>query len=276
MLGELSEVTVLGMSGTDLLGRVLYLAVVVAIAAVVERLVARVSRRLLDASSVPSASIFVNILRGMVWVFALVTVLKPVFGIDPTSLVAALGITSVVISFGLQDTVSNIFSGLGLMVGRVVAPGDCVEVSGFRGMVRDVNWRHTTVEDRFGNVQIIPNSVLNKTSFKRFSDAQRGSCGLAFDVAPGWDLSEVAREASAAVREETAPLLRPGTEPSVSYASIDAWGAHGTVWLNVRDDVTFSSALDAAARALGGREWLACAVRPLAEPRRDVAEGVRG
>ena len=121
--------------------KVVYLAVAAVVTLVVDRGVTRVARRVLDASSIPSASIFVNIIRGVIWAFGLLSVLEPVFGIKATAFVAALGVTSVVLSFGLQDTVSNVFSGLGLMLGKVVQPGDYVSVGGFEGFVTDVNWR---------------------------------------------------------------------------------------------------------------------------------------
>lgn len=113
--------------------KVVYLAVAAVVTLVVDRGVTRVARRVLDASSIPSASIFVNIIRGVIWAFGLLSVLEPVFGIKATAFVAALGVTSVVLSFGLQDTVSNVFSGLGLMLGKVVQPGDYVSVGGFEG-----------------------------------------------------------------------------------------------------------------------------------------------
>ncbi|MGN0076865.1 MAG: mechanosensitive ion channel family protein [Parafannyhessea sp.] len=245
------------MDWNDLLGRVVYLAVAVAVTALVDRGVTRVTRRVLDASSIPSASIFVNIIRGVIWAFGLLSVLEPVFGIKATAFVAALGVTSVVLSFGLQDTVSNVFSGLGLMLGKVVQPGDYVEVAGFEGFVTDVNWRHTTVQDRLGNQQIIPNSVLNKTAFTRKSASTAGSCGVDFLVRPDADLAAVTAEV---VRDATAALAGvadPAYEVSVSFTGMDAYGTHGTVWMHVKDDATFSAAQDRVARVLQGRPWLA-------------------
>lgn len=242
---------------TDVWGRVLYLTVAVVITALVDRGVARVTRRVLDASSIPSASIFVNIIRGVIWALGLLSVLEPVFGIKATAFVAALGVTSVVLSFGLQDTVSNVFSGLGLMLGKVVQPGDYVEVAGFAGFVTDVNWRHTTVRDRLGNQQIIPNSVLNKTAFTRKSASTAGSCGIDFLVRPDADLAAVTAEV---VRDATAALegvADPAYEVSVSFAGMDAYGTHGTVWVHVKEDETFSAAQDRVTRVLQGRPWLA-------------------
>jgi small-conductance mechanosensitive channel len=245
------------MDWSDFWGRVIYLTVAVAITALVDRGVTRVTRRVLDASSIPSASIFVNIIRGVIWAFGLLSVLEPVFGIKATAFVAALGVTSVVLSFGLQDTVSNVFSGLGLMLGKVVQPGDYVDVTGFEGFVRDVNWRNTTVRDRLGNLQIIPNSVLNKTAFTRKSASTAGSCGVDFVARPDADLTAVTADV---VRDATAALAGvadPAYEVSVSFAGMDAYGTRGTVWVHVKEDATFSAAQDRVTRVLQGRPWLA-------------------
>ena len=68
------------------------------------------------------ASIFNNLVRAVVWIFALLSVLEPVFNIQPTAFVAALGVTGVAISLGLQDTISNVIGGISLMAGEEVGP----------------------------------------------------------------------------------------------------------------------------------------------------------
>ena len=60
--------------------KVVYLAVAAVVTLVVDRGVTRVARRVLDASSIPSASIFVNIIRGVIWAFGLLSVLEPEIG----------------------------------------------------------------------------------------------------------------------------------------------------------------------------------------------------
>lgn len=237
--------------------KVVYLAVAAVVTLVVDRGVTRVARRVLDASSIPSASIFVNIIRGVIWAFGLLSVLEPVFGIKATAFVAALGVTSVVLSFGLQDTVSNVFSGLGLMLGKVVQPGDYVSVGGFEGFVTDVNWRSTIVRDRLGNDQVIPNSVLNKTAFTRKGASSLGCCGVDVLVRPDADLTSVSEEVRRLATEALGELADDAFEVGVTFSGFDAYGTRGTVWLHVRPDVAFGTAQDRVARVLQGRPWLA-------------------
>ena len=107
-----------------LLAKGLTVAAAVVVALVVQHFALRLARRALEASDVPSASIFLNILRALIWSLAVLSILQPVFGMDPSGFVTALGVASVAISLGLQDTISNLISGLSLMAGKVIKPGD--------------------------------------------------------------------------------------------------------------------------------------------------------
>ena len=100
--------------------KLILLAVVLIVAALIDKALTKVVRRMLDKSQVPNASIFVNILRVVVWVFAIGTLLQPVFGINPTTLFTALGIGGLAVSLGLKDTIANVIGGLGLMLGRAI------------------------------------------------------------------------------------------------------------------------------------------------------------
>ena len=79
-------------------GKLIWLAVVLAVVFAADRVISRVLRRVLDSSQIPSASIFVNLTRVTIWVTGTAMVLQPVFGINPTTLVTALGGRDCVVS----------------------------------------------------------------------------------------------------------------------------------------------------------------------------------
>ena len=108
--------------------KLILLAVVLIVAALIDKALTKVVRRVLDKSQVPNASIFVNIMRAVVWVFAIGTLLQPVFGINPTTIFTALGIGGLAVRWDLKDTIANVIGGFGLMLGRVIQPGDYVKV----------------------------------------------------------------------------------------------------------------------------------------------------
>ena len=252
----MEEVTFLGMPMPGLIARVVTLGVAALVAAGLSHVVTRALRRALEHTNVPSASIFVNLARAHVWAFALLSVLQPVFGIAPTAFVTALGVTSLVISFGMQDTVSNVIGGLGLMAGKVVQPGDFVEVSGFKGEVVDVNWRSTTVRDRLGNEQVIPNSVLNKTALTRRAAASGSLCEMSIVVAHGSDLDAVRADILGAVSEMT-DLLRADCEAYARFVGSDAYGIQCVIGLYLADGVAPTLGEDALMSRISACDWIA-------------------
>ena len=252
----MDEVLVLGLALPDFVSRVAFLATALLLAAAASHALARALRRALDATEVPSASIFVNIGRGVVWALALLAVLQPVFGIEPTAFVTALGVTSLAISLGLQDTISNLIGGLSLMVGRVVKPGDLVDVGGFVGEVTDVSWRATTVRNRLGDEQVIPNSVLNKTALEHLTLETESLCQVPFVVAHGSDLAAVERDILAAAHE-LGDRLNPDIPPRVFFTGSDAYGIQCVVSLRLAGGALSLSTKDALVRHVATASWFA-------------------
>lgn len=252
----MDEVLILGLALPDFLRRAAFLAVALLLAALASHALARALRRALDATEVPSASIFVNIGRGVVWALALLAVLQPVFGIEPTAFVTALGVTSLALSLGLQDTISNLVGGLSLMVGRVVKPGDLVDVGGFVGRVTDVSWRATTVRNRLGDEQVIPNSVLNKTALEHLTLETESLCEVSLVVAHGSDLSTVEGDILDAAREIRG-MLNPDIPPRVFFNGSDAYGIQCSVSLRLAEGSLPASTRNALVRRIASASWFA-------------------
>ncbi len=238
-------------------GKIVLLAVVVIAAIVVQKVSVRFSSRVLKAAKVPQASILLNIQRTIIWCFALLMVLHPVFGIEPTGFVATLGVTSVALSLGLQDTVSNVIGGLSLMLSHVIAPGDMVTVAGFTGRVTDIDWRWTCVEDRAGSVSVIPNSVLSKSSFTKLSEAAASSASVKAIVAADADLELVEREVRATLEGDASGLLDETAPLAVKFSDRDAYGVTMTLTARAAAGVAPLDLADLLSRSLSGKSWLA-------------------
>lgn len=254
---DTSDFTILGLEPATFLQKAVFFCVVAAVAYVLDKLASRALRRVLDASNVPSASIIVNLARVGIWALALSAVLQPVFGIEPNAVITALGVTGVAISLGVQDSIANLIGGLFLMVGKVIMIGDYITVGSTTGKVSDIDLRSTTVQLRGGNVEVIPNSVLNKTSLSKLAPTNAGSCGVPVVIRPDADLEVVSREVVSVVSAAVGDDLDRRFGVSLLLEGFDAYGTKATVWIHVKDGVAFGVTQDAAARALQGSEWLA-------------------
>lgn len=208
--------------------------------AVAAWLIGRVVRHMLSRDNVPlpNTSIFENIVRLGVWAVGLAWALD-VVGVKVSAVIAALGIAGLAVSLGLQDTLSNFFSGLQIVLSQQLQPGERVRLStGEEGVVRDVTWRNTTIVSGSEDLIVVPNSVLGRALLTNLSRPNSEHVvTVPFVVAYGTDverLSQIAAEAGRAVAAsddgvgEANPVVRlktfgdSGVECSLSVRIADA------------------------------------------------------
>ncbi|PJM73211.1 transporter [Bifidobacterium primatium] len=238
--------------------RIIFLIIVLVVTAVVVKVVTKGMRLALDKTDIPSASIFINIVRVLLWVLAASIVLQPVFGINPTTLMTALGVGGIAVSFGLKDTIANIIGGFGLMLGKVVQPGDLVSINGATGIVKDVTWRHTIVVERAGNEMWIPNSVLNTAALEKMPEPIESMTTIPFTVRGGKDVDTDAIAAAIieSVQATTKDIMLPDNPPLVKFSGFSPYGIEGKVLLFTKPGVLLSTMQDRAARAIAGKGFL--------------------
>lgn len=99
---------------------------------------------------------FIKYLSVIAFVFAALRT----YDVDTTTLLAGVGIISLIIGLGAQPLIEDIISGLFIVFENVFDVGDIIIVDGFRGTVREIGIRTTRVEDTSGNIKIINNSDL--------------------------------------------------------------------------------------------------------------------
>lgn len=113
-------------------------------------------------------TIFVEIVRLLLVVIGLALLFSWVWNADVGGLIAALGVTSIVIGLALQNAVGGVISGLLLLFEQPFKIGDHLDTGGVRGRVIEVNWRAVHIDTGSG-IEIIPNSTLSGASFTNLS-----------------------------------------------------------------------------------------------------------
>ncbi len=99
--------------------------------------------------------------------------LAGIWGVNLSAALTALGVTSLVVSFALQDTLGGIASGFTLLADQPFSAGDWVMSENVEGRVIDVNWRSTRIEDRNGDLVVIPNGQLSKATIVNYDQPTR-------------------------------------------------------------------------------------------------------
>ena len=90
-----------------------------------------------------------------------------ILGVNVNAIVASVGIVALIVGFGAESLVADVVTGIFLIFENQYNVGDIVEVNGFRGTVKEIGIRTTSIMDVGGNVKIINNSemknILNRS-----------------------------------------------------------------------------------------------------------------
>lgn len=91
-------------------------------------------------------------------VFGFITALGTL-GIDVSALVAGLGLTGFALGFALKDTISNLLSGILILLYKPFEIGNHIKISGYEGVVMAIDLRYTELSKDRVRI-LIPNSKL--------------------------------------------------------------------------------------------------------------------
>jgi small-conductance mechanosensitive channel len=116
----------------------------------------------------PASSLLVNLVKVIVFIFGILMILQAL-GIPITPIIATLGIGSLAVALAFQDTLSNLYAGLFLIISQQVRSHDYIKLaSGEEGYVADITWRNTTIREIPNNLIVIPNKELASATFKNY------------------------------------------------------------------------------------------------------------
>jgi small conductance mechanosensitive channel len=129
-----------------------------------------------------------NLARYAVLILVLVVVLNT-FGVQTTSLVAAIGAAGLAIGLALQGTLSNVAAGVMIILFRPIKLGDFVSVAGVSGTVKDISL-NTTELATLDNVQVIvPNAQVWGSVITNYSVYDTRRAEWTFGVSYGSNLA---------------------------------------------------------------------------------------
>ena len=135
-----------------------YFGIALWIAVLVSRMLEQRLERL--PSLTPSVRVlFGKLFKGGLIILAVVVSLSS-SGIDFTALALFSGALGVGLGFGLQKIISNLISGVMLVMDKSIKPGDVIQIGGTYGWVASLGARYVSVETRDGTEYLIPNEEI--------------------------------------------------------------------------------------------------------------------
>lgn len=108
------------------------------------------------------------IIKGLFVLIGVLIILNYV-GISIAPILTTLGVGGLAVALALQDTLSNLFAGMQILIERSVRVGDFVKIEeGIEGYVEDITWRTTRIRMLPNNIVIVPNSKMAQSMITNF------------------------------------------------------------------------------------------------------------
>ena len=155
-------------------------------------------------NQVPDLTPSVQVLLGKLLKITLITLAVVIainsVGIDLTALAVFSGAVGVGIGFGLQKVVSNLISGVILLLDKSIKPGDVIELGETFGWISSLGARYVSVVTRDNKEYLIPNEDLITQrvvnwSFSNELIRMEVTFGVSYDCDPH-EVRRIAREAA--------------------------------------------------------------------------------
>ena len=96
---------------------------------------------------------YLGVILGIVWALT-------ILGLNPTAAFASLGIVTLIIGFAAQRLIEDVISGLFIVMESQYNVGDIIILDDFRGTVKRIGVRTTTIVDPGGNYKVVNNSDI--------------------------------------------------------------------------------------------------------------------
>ena len=146
-----------------------------------------------------------------------------IIGVDVSTIFASLGIVALILGFGAESLVADLVTGVFILFENQFNVGDIIEVSGFRGTVKEIGIRTTSLEDTGKNVKIINNAdlkdILNRSN-------QRSVAVSEICVSYDTDLDaleEILKDILAKIKEENKDIFSDRVEYIGVEELSDSW-----------------------------------------------------
>jgi small-conductance mechanosensitive channel/CRP-like cAMP-binding protein len=177
---------------------------------------------LLSALHLKPPRILRDLLVALAYIVVAITILSR--DVDISGIVATSAVITAIIGLSFQDTLGNMMGGMALQLEHTIGVGDWIKLGdGVEGLVKEIRWRHTSIETRNWDTVVIPNSVLMKSQVtvlgRRRGQPRQHRQWVYFHVDFRYSPTEVIDIVQTALRAETIPNV--AQEPAANCILMD-------------------------------------------------------
>lgn len=159
---------------------IIYLILAIAIPTIIYKIISRSLSKFYEFNSISDSSIDMvfKLIRYLTVLVILLGILE-VLGIDFQSLLVSLGLVSLAVTLAAKDTLSNVISGMMIILEKRFVVGDVIQIDGHMGQVENIGLKFVELHYK-RKYTTIPNVVFTTKPYINYT--KEGYFPVLFDV----------------------------------------------------------------------------------------------
>ncbi len=169
----------------------LFVAVLV-IGISVTKIIIRVLKNIMSKTNIEHTAItfLLSFIKVLLYFIVVITALATI-GVNVTSLITAVGAAALTAGLALQDSLSNMVSGIIILFNKPFVAGDLLEFEGVRGKVESIQIFFTTIHTLDNKMVTIPNSRLTTNNVVNCTMVDKRRVDLKYSISYDDDITKV-------------------------------------------------------------------------------------
>lgn len=193
------------------------------------------SKAIIKATKDETLGVFLkNVVFAGILLLTFITALSNL-GVKTTSIIAVLGTAGLAIALSLKDSLSNLASGIILVVLRRFNRGDVISVNSMVGKVDSINLFETKLTTLDNQVIIMPNSLLVSTPIINININPTRRMDLIFGIDYGSDIAKAKEILEEIFNEDSLVLKDPAPVIGVNALNASSVDLLVRFWVNTAD-----------------------------------------
>lgn len=195
---------------TKYLPDVLFFVAVIVIGYILVRIIIKLLKGILVKTSIDYTAVtfLLSLIRVVLYACVAVTALGTI-GVNVTSLITAIGAAALTAGLALQDSLSNVASGMIILINKPFVAGDILEFEGIKGRVEHIKLFFTTIHTLDNKIVTIPNSRLTTNNVVNCTMVDKRRLDLKYTISYDDDISKVKKLIYSLISENKKILSEP-------------------------------------------------------------------
>lgn len=225
--------------GADLMGiigEIIPIILVVIISLVVVKVLTKFTIKVVEKSKMEkSLHVFVEKVISVLLYFIAILIITDMMGIPVTSLLATFSIVGLAASLAIQDTLSNLASGVTILATHPFRVDNFVDIGGITGTVKAINLTNTALQTPDNKIIYMPNKQIVGSTIINYSEMPKRRVDITFNLAYNADSEKIKEIMNKAVQKHD--LILKDEPIFVRTTGYQASGIDYTirVWANSAD-----------------------------------------